>query len=198
MKKIHKILLMAVVITVLVVVIVLPSGVALADKTCHTSKAPLYSVNEDYPLKDGFVISTHMNGPVYFEKKLFQLHGAEKDHQFFIYREFTENVTIHIPEGPTIVVPLAGTLLLSGNITTDKHGNGHITTCLSPSNEKLNEMKALGETLRIAFGIDIDPLALTLKNVIYDGLLVQDGGSGGVRAYESDELTTYIDFKWTP
>ena len=181
MKKIHKISLIAMIVTALVVTGLLPSGVALADQACQTNKVSFYSLDEgNYPLKDGFVISTHMNGPVYFEKKEFQLHDAKPDTQFFIYREIIENVCI--PGTPIVVIP-AGTRLYSGDsFWTDKHGNGHIITNISPSVGNLILLKSLG----------IDHL--NLKNVLSDGQME----NGGVAAYESETLVTYLDFKWTP
>jgi hypothetical protein len=184
MKKIHRISIIAVIVIVLVVIGLLPLGVAFADQTCQTNKVSFYSLDEEnYPLKNGFVISTHMNGPVYFEKKEFQLHGAKPDTQFFIYREFPEDV--YIP-GTSIVAIPAGTLAPSGDsFWTDKHGNGHIITNQSPDADNLILLKSVG----------IDHL--TLKNKLFE--LVEDGDSSElVAAYESETLVTYLDFKWTP
>ena len=179
MKKIHKILIITVTVIALVVVGLLPSGVAFADQTCKTNKVSFYSLDEDnYPLKNGFVISTHMNGPVYFEKKEFQLHGAKPDAQFVLYREFT--IDVYSPVLNTVVI-LAGTQLpAEGSIWTDKHGNGHVITNQPPSNMQL--LKNLG--------IDY----LTFKNLLFE----VGGGGELIPAYESEILTTYIDFKWTP
>jgi hypothetical protein len=44
--------------------------------------------------------------------------------------------------------------------------------------------------------LGVDHLMLT--NVLYDGLLVKDGGSGGTAAYATDSWVTYLDFDWTP
>jgi hypothetical protein len=152
--------------------------VALADQAFQTVRAPYHSLNEAaYPLQDGFVVAVHMNGPVNFEKKEFQLHGATPNTQFFIYRIFTEAI------GP---IP-AGLPLYSGfSIWTDEHGNGHIITPLSPTNPSLYLAKSLG----------IDHLTIT--NVLYDGLLAKDGGTGGTQAYAADPFVTYFDFDWTP
>ncbi len=171
MKKIHKILVTTILIIALVVVGVLPSGVAFADQTCKTNKVSFYSCDdENYPLKNGFVISTHMNGPNYFEKKEFQLHGARPDTQYFIYREI-----------PLLETAGFSRWVYSGNFTTDKHGNGHITTYLSPSDPGLMMLK----------NAHVDNLTLT--NWLFNG--PQDSG---VPAYKTDELTTYFDWKWTP
>jgi hypothetical protein len=162
MKKIYKILVMTVTVITLMVVGVLPSGIAFADQTCKTNKVSFSSCNVTaYPLKNGFVISTHMNGPNYFEKKEFQLHGAKPDTQYFIYREIQGIGWIP-----------------SGNFTTDIHGNGHITTYLSPSDPGLILLKNV---------LHLD--SLTLTNWLYEG---------NTPAYKTDELTTYFDWKWTP
>jgi len=173
MKKIHRISIVAVIGIALAVISLFPSGVAFADQTFQTVKAPFSSLDlSTYPLKDGFVVVTHMNGPVNFEKKEFQLHGAKPNTQFFIYREFLE---------------MGWKPLYSGfSFWTDKNGDGHITTPLSPTNPSLEALKKAG----------IDHL--TIKNVLYDGLLVKDGGTGGVVVYESDVYVTYFDWEWTP
>jgi hypothetical protein len=164
-------------VAMIAVVLVAP-GVAVADQAFHTVRAPFHSLNEStYPLTDGFVVAVHMNGPVNFEKKEFQLHGATPNTQFFIYRIFTEAA------GP---IP-AGLPLYSGSsIWTDEHGNGHIITPGSPTDPSLYLAKSLG----------IDHLTIT--NVLYDGLLAKDGGTGGIQAYAADPYVTYFDFTWTP
>jgi len=149
--------------------LVIGPGVALGDQAFQTVKAPLHSLNEStYPLKDGFVVSVHMNGPVNFEKKEFQLHGAKPDTVLSLYRVFAEQVGPYPP----------GTPLPAGfSIVTDEHGNGHVITPQAPTNPSLSLLKALGIT------------ELTITNVLYDG---------GTPAYESDSYVTYLDFDWTP
>jgi hypothetical protein len=168
MKKIYSISILAVIAIVLAVsgVLLVPSGVILADQAFQTVRAPISALDPvNYPLKDGFVVVTHMNGPVNFEKKEFQLHGAKPNTQFFIYREFAE---------------LGWTPLYSGDsFWTDKQGNGHIITTLSPTDPNLEYLKSLG----------IDHL--TIKNVLFDGL-------GGTPAYESETYVTFFDYEWTP
>jgi hypothetical protein len=144
-------------------------GVALGDQAFQTVRAPFYSLDEStYPLKNGFVVAVHMNGPVNFEKKEFQLHGAKPNTEFFIYRVFAEQVGLYAP----------GTPLPSGfSMVTDDHGNGHVITPQSPTNKTLSQLKALG----------IDHLTIT--NVLYDG---------GTPAYAADPYVTYLDWDWTP
>jgi hypothetical protein len=164
-------------LVVVIGVLLVAPGVAMADQAFQTVRAPIYSLNEStYPLQGGFVVATHMNGPVNFEKKEFQLHGAKPNTQFFLYRTFAEGF------GP---VP-AGTPLYSlFSLWTDDHGNGHIITPLLPTNPSLRLLKSLG----------VDHLTIT--NVIYDGLLAKDGGTGGTPAYASDPYVTYFDWEWT-
>lgn len=184
MKQIHRILTLAAIAMVLAAIGLPPSGVTFADEAFKTTKVSFSSLDEAvYPLDDGFVISIHMNGPVYFEKKEFQLCGAKPDAQFSLYREFTENV--YIP-GTTIVVIPAGALLpAEGFIWTDKQGNGHIITNQSSSAPNLQLLKSLG----------IDHLAF--KNVLFE-VLEDEDSSELVAAYESETLVTYIDFDWIP
>ena len=81
----------------------------------------------------------------------------------------------------------AGTPLYAGfSLWTDEDGNGHIITPLSPTAPSLSLLKTL----------DIEHLTIT--NVLYDGLLVKDGGTGGTPAYASDSYVTYFDWEWTP
>ena len=174
MKRIVTLVALLMVIGALLV----PSGVASADQAFQTVRAPLYSLNESaYPLKDGFVVVTHMNGPVNFEKKEFQLHGAKPSTQFFIYRVFQEDLRLH-GTGP-VIIP-AGTKLYSNfSFWTDAHGNGHIITPLLPDAASLQAIKGTA--------------SFHLKDLLYDGML-----PGGALAYESAWRETVLDWEWTP
>ncbi len=169
--------LVAIVVTIIGALLV-PSGVAIADQAFHTLHTPFSSLNESlYPLKDGFVISIHMNGPVNFEKKEFQLHGAKPNTQFFIYRVFGEDLRFH---GTGQVLVPAGTKLYSGfSFWTDEHGDGHIITPLAPTNPTLGALKGT--------------VSAHIQNLLYDGML-----PGGTLAYESDWYETFFDWEWTP
>ena len=110
MKKMHKFLVTGLTVILVVVAGLVPSRVAFADQASHTVKFHFSSLNpDDYPLMSGFVLSIHMNGPVYFEKKEFQLHGAKPDTRFFIYRVFGIDLFI-----PGLGVIPAGTPLPAG------------------------------------------------------------------------------------
>lgn len=37
-----------------------------------------------------------------------------------------------------------------------------------------------------------------MHNVLFDGLLVKDGGNGGTPAYQTDSFTAYFEWEWTP
>ena len=159
-------------------VLLVGPGVALADQAFQTVRGPFHSLNEaTYPLQDGFVVVAHMNGPVNFEKKEFQLHGAKPNTQFFLYRVLPDGA------GP---IPAGAILYAGSSFWTDEHGNGHIITTGTPTDPPLPLAKSLG----------IDHLLLT--NVLYDGLLAKDGGTGGTPAYATESWVTYLDFDWTP
>ncbi len=166
-----------VIITVIGMMLV-PSGVSLADQAFQTVRAPLYSVDEiSYPLDNGFVVVTHMNGPELFEVKEFQIHGAKPNTQYFIYRVFQEDLLYH-GTGP-VIVP-AGTKLFSGfSFWTDEHGNGHILTPLAPDAPALQAIKGT--------------VSFHIKDLLYDGPL-----PGGTLAYETDWRLTILDWEWTP
>ncbi len=180
MKNMYGISRIAMVATVLAVmgVLLVPSGVSRADQTFPTLRVPLYSLDESsYPLKEGFVVVTHMNGPVNFEMKEFQLHGAKPNTQFFIYREFQEDLRY---QGTGAVLVPAGTKLYSGfSFWTDEHGDGHIITPLSPTAPSLEAIKGT--------------VSLHIKNLLYNGALPE-----GTLAYEADWYETFFDWEWTP
>ena len=163
-------------------VLLIPAGVAFADQAFHTVRAPFHSLNESaYPLKNGFVVATHMNGPVNFEKKEFQLHGAKPNTQFFIYRVFGEDLHRNVPP---YLVP-AGTPIYSGlSFWTDEHGDGHIMTPLAPTDLALNAIEGT--------------VSLHITNVLSDGILpTPSTPSGtGTRAYAAEEYVTFFDWKW--
>lgn len=181
MKKIYSISIITVVAIMLAVigVLLVPSGVSFADQAFQTVKVPFYSLDPSaYPLNDGFVVVTHMNGPVNFEKKEFQLHGAKPNTQFFIYRVFQEDLRYH---GTGQVIVPAGTPLYSGfSFWTDEHGDGHIITPLSPTAPSLEAIKGT--------------VSLHLTSVLSDGM----PNAGGTRAYQSDWYETFFDWEWTP
>jgi len=180
MKK--SIVIIAVILSISLLII--PMGIAFADQAFKTMRSEFNSTNPSvYPLKDGFVVATHMNGPVNFEKKEFQLHGAKPNAKFYIYRSFSEVVHLGPPLNKTVP---AGTPMYSGYfIETDEHGNGHINTPLAPDAANLLALNATGT------------VSLHITNKLYDGLLAKDGGSGGVVAYVTQEYETFFDWKWT-
>jgi len=140
-------------------------------------RLPLYSLDPSvYPLRNGMVVVTHMNGPVNFEKKEFVLNGAKPNTQYYIYRVFQEDLRYH-GTGP-VIVP-AGTKLYSGfSFWTDENGNGHIITPLSPTAPALEAIKGT--------------VSAHIKNLLYDGLL-----PGGTLAYETDWCEAFFDWEWT-
>jgi len=166
----------------LIGLLIIPFGVVFADQTFHTVRATFHSLNEAiYPLKDGFVVATHMNGPVNFEKKEFQLHGAKPNTTFYIYRVFAEDLHRNTP--PTFVP--ANTPIYSGySFTTDKNGNGHIVTPLAPDDPTLLAIKGTASSV-----------SLHITNLLVSDKLLP---AGGTKAYESEEYETFFDWGWTP
>lgn len=151
-------------------------GVAMGDQTMHTVRAPFVSHDPStYPLKNGFVNVTHTNGPVNFEQKLFQLHGAKPDTELFITRklefavEGTVVYTAYVPSGYSF--------------WTDKQGNGHVSTPLAPDDPALVAFKV---TLATAFP---PGTVVTMINQLYDGTTL---------AYEARPYVAGFDWKWTP
>lgn len=159
----------------IIALVCLGIGGVYADQAFQTTRSTFQSLNPSaYPLKEGFVIATHMNGPVNFEKKEFQVHGAKPNTEFFIFRVFQED--LHLPGG--ITVP-HGTMLYAGvSFWTDEHGDGHIITSLSPTNPTLEGLKATGTT------------SAHLKNVLRDGM-------SGPTAYETEYYETVFDWEWS-
>jgi hypothetical protein len=177
MKKIYSIGIALAVIGALLV----PSAFALADQAAHTLKVSFYTATgadpSVYPLKNGFVESTHMNGPNYFEKKEFQLHGAKPDTRYFVWRVFPDGLGPYPP----------GTKLDSGfSFVTDEHGNGYIMTWLFPDNPSLVALKALGIS------------EVRLYNVLSDGWDPVSEVQIWHPAYQTDTVLTHFDWKWTP
>ena len=157
-----------------IIALLLVPGFVSADQTFQTVKSEINSTNLSvYPLEGGFVIATHMNGPVNFEKKEFQLHGAKPNTQYFIYRIFQEPLRYH---GTGQIIVPAMTPLYSGfSFWTDEHGNGHIITPLAPTAPSLEAIEGT--------------VSLHIKNQLCVGL-------GGPVAYDTDWYETFFDWRW--
>jgi hypothetical protein len=151
-------------------------GVALGDQAFQTVRAPYHSLDANtYPLKNGFVVAVHMNGPVNFEKKEFQLHGALPNTEFFITRKL-----LFAYRG---TVGYAASMPSGLSFWTDDHGNGHISTPLAPDDPNLSAFKVTLDT-------DFPPgTVVTMVNQLYDGPTL---------AYEAEPYVAGFDWKWTP
>jgi hypothetical protein len=156
-----------------IAVLIIPSGVAVADQAYHTDRLPFHSLNlSDYPLKQGFMINIHMNGPNNFEKKEFQLNGAKPNTEFFIYRRFEE--AVYNPQG-VLLIPKGAQAYSGYSILTDEHGNGHC------------ELKLAPDDLVVVRGVP----SLYMTVVLYEGMR-----PGGIPAYETEAFRTFLDWKW--
>jgi hypothetical protein len=139
----------------------------------QTVRAPFYSLDPSaYPLQGGFVVAVHMNGPINFEKKEFQLHGAKPNTEFLIYRMFDQPLLFH-GVGPGVVAPAMAPIPAGFSIQTDKNGNGHIITPLATAAPVLAAIKGT--------------VSVGIKNLLYDGTTL---------AYEADRYETFFDRKW--
>jgi hypothetical protein len=164
-------------------------GVALGDQAMHTVRAPFVSQDPStYPLKDGFVNVTHTNGPVNFEQKLFQLHGALPNTELFITRKLLF----------TYMGTLVATACMPSGLSfwTDAHGDGHTSTPLAPDDPALVAFK-------VKLGTVFPPgIVVTMVNQLYDGPTPVSNGSpvcgGPTLAYEAEPYVAGFDWKWTP
>jgi len=117
MKKILALILTAVLISILVI----PVGAALADKDFHTIRLPL-SPTEGHELRNGMVIRTHTEGPVNYLLMSYILNGAEPNTTYYICWEILEMGAIY-----------PYTVYNEGEIIqTDKNGNGNLHVKFSP------------------------------------------------------------------
>lgn len=164
-------------------ILIIPSGIAFADQAYHTERLPIHSVNlSNYPLKHGFMINIHMDGPNNYEKKEFQLNGAKPNTEFFIYRVF--GATIYNPLDPTKVLIPKGLRRDSGvSITTDENGNGHCQYKLAP--EDLALVRGVPNLVITVVLYEVKPTS-PLPSVPDDG----------IRAYETEEFIGNLDWKW--
>ena len=85
MKKILALIITAVLISLLVI----PVGTALADKDFHTVRLPLTLTSEGegagHTLRNGMVMKTHAEGPVNYYIMSVILNGAKPDTTYYIF-----------------------------------------------------------------------------------------------------------------
>jgi len=87
---------------------------AVADQTFHTLKAPLHPLG-GAPLRSGWVIDAHANGPIIGAHEEYHLNGASPNTRYQVVIQFSPGVTDCSAAFP---VPTA-------NFTTNKAGNGN-------------------------------------------------------------------------
>lgn len=119
MKKTLALILTAVLIALLII----PAGTALADQAFHTVSLPLSLTTagalDGHTLRNGMVIRTHANGPINYAIGSYILNGAKPDTTYDICWEFAEFGWFRVYEGHFI--------------QTDKNGNGNLHWKASPA-----------------------------------------------------------------
>jgi hypothetical protein len=126
----------AIAITILVALGMLALGPGvLADQAYHTEKLAFEPVG-NAPLRDGFVVNIHPNGPKVYAHEIYTLKGAEKNTTYQVYlTAFVEN-----PEC-TPVTPESTFTLPMAELTTNAAGNGKASAKFTPENvEGLRDM----------------------------------------------------------
>jgi hypothetical protein len=128
MKKIPTLILVAVLISLLVI----PTGIALADKDFHTVRLELSKVEgapAEHDLRNGMVIRTHAEGPINYYVMSVILNGAKPNTTYELGWAI-QGMVINGTELPGVVDPITGDPVYTHNcshsIETDKNGNGNL------------------------------------------------------------------------
>ena len=97
---------------------------AVADQVYHTEKIAFEAVG-DAPLRDGFVVNIHPNGPIVYAHEVYALKGAERntDYQVYLVGYFQD------PDCSGV----ASFALPTAALTTNAAGNGKSSIKLSPA-----------------------------------------------------------------
>lgn len=114
----------AIAITILVALGMLALGPGvLADQAYHTEKLAFEPVG-NAPLRDGFVVNIHPNGPKVYAHEIYTLKGAEKNstYQVFLAAHFLDE---DCSEDASFVLPMAA-------LETNAAGNGKASAKFTP------------------------------------------------------------------
>jgi hypothetical protein len=89
MKRILALISTAIIICLLLI----PTGTALADQAYHSERLPVHSLDPSvYPLRNGIVVNIHTNGTTNFAVEEYNLNGAKPNATFWLCREFEESL----------------------------------------------------------------------------------------------------------
>ena len=112
----------AAVLTVLALIVLEP--IAIADQVYHTEKVAFEAVG-DAPLRDGFVVNIHPNGPNVYAHEVYTLKGAESNTGYQVY-------LVGYVQDPDCSGE-ASFELPTAALTTNAAGNGKSSVKLSPA-----------------------------------------------------------------
>ena len=171
MKKTLALILTAVLIALLII----PAGTALADQAFHTVSLPLSLTTagalDGHTLRNGMVIRTHANGPINYAIGLYKLNGAKPDTTYDICWEFAEFGWLPIYE--------------YHSIQTDKNGNGNLHFKITPAHVSelgLNNSTLHAKVVFIAGGTPWPIPGYPFSTIV-----------GGVVVFETEVFEIYFD-----
>jgi hypothetical protein len=175
MKRISLLVSAAIVIALLS----LSAGTALADQAYHTELLPVHSAAAGYPLRNGMVVNIHADGTSIFAVEEYTLSGAKPNTTYHLVREFQESLLGQIPEWAPLYTGF--------DLQTDEKGNGNCN------------MKVLVE--QVAPLIEYGQTELHVKFVFIEGGTLMDIGIGlflvvgGTEAYSTEVTEIQLDAK---
>ena len=197
MKRILALILTAVLISLLVI----PVGTALADKDFHTIRLALSLTTEGeddgHPLRNGMVMKTHAEGPNNFYIMSFILNGAMPNTTYDVsWKCWVWGPNIGLPEGwvdyyDMFLGPFGySEAYLGHSIQTDKNGNGQLHCKRSP--EEVWAMGVIPDTT-LKFQLTFISDGEVVEVIPGTGILAVDGGDC---VFETDVFEAYFDGDW--
>jgi hypothetical protein len=172
--------------TVLISLLVIPVGTALADKDFHTLRLPLSLTQEGedtgHTLRNGMVIRTHTEGPVNYLLLTYILNGAKPNTTYIICWEILEMGAVY-----PYTVYNVGEI-----IQTDENGNANLHIKFSPEVVRRNVYPNTILTFKVLF-IEEGTGTLTPWPDLPPGVLLMIGGNV---VFETDYHEVPMDWDW--
>jgi hypothetical protein len=158
---------------ILVALLIIPAGTALADQSFHTVSLPLSlttaGADAGHTLRNGWVTRIHANGPINYAIGSYILNGAKSDTTYDICWEFEEYGWLPIYEYHFI--------------ETDKNGNGNLHWKASPALVPIPPNTTLHAKVEfIAGGTPVYIPAYGIWTIV-----------GGVVVFETEVFEIYFD-----
>ena len=164
---------------IVIVLLLLSAGTALADQAYHSERLPVHSAAAGYPLRNGMVVNIHADGTSIFAVEEYTLNGAKPNTTYHLVREFQESLLGQIPEWAPLYTGF--------DLQTDENGNGNCN------------MKVL--VAQVAPLIEFGQTELHVKFVFIEGgTLIEIGPGmflvvGGTEAYSTEVTEIQLDAK---